>query len=118
MTHTPLVALIIDALDDLKAKNITVLDVFELTDVTERLIICDATSTRHVAALANNVVVKTKQAGYMPLGREGESDSDWTLVDLGQVVVHIMTPKARAFYDLEGLWTSQDALKALDMSQT
>ena len=60
----------------------------------------------------------TKEAGLMPLGREGDKDSDWTLVDLGAVVVHIMTPQARAFYDLEGLWSSPDALKALVAQKT
>lgn len=105
--------LVQDALDDVKAKNITVMDVAELTDVTDYMVIADATSKRHVKALADHVGAKAKQDGFMPLGREGEKDSDWTLIDLGGVVVHVMTPQAREFYDLEGLWSSPDALKEL-----
>lgn len=107
------VALVIETLDDLKAKNITTLQVEHLTEVAERIVICDATSKRHVKALADKLGAITKEHGLSPLGREGDKDSDWTLVDLGSVVVHIMTPQAREFYDLEGLWSSPEALKAL-----
>lgn len=96
-----------DALDDLKAKNITVLDVAELTDVTERMVIADGTSTRHVHSLASHVAQKAKAAGFVPIGVEGQGTTDWTLIDLGGVVVHVMMPQARAFYDLEGLWQAQ-----------
>ncbi|WFF38439.1 ribosome silencing factor [Moraxella nasibovis] len=102
-----------EALDDLKATNITVMTVEHLTEVAERIIIANATSKRHVKALADKLGAKAKEAGLMPLGREGDKDSDWTLVDLGAVVVHIMTPQAREFYDLEGLWSSPEALQAL-----
>ncbi|MDO4249955.1 MAG: ribosome silencing factor [Moraxella sp.] len=105
--------LVTATLDDLKAKNITILEVAHLTEVAERMVICDATSKRHVKALADKLGAAMKEAGLMPLGREGDKDSDWTLVDLGSVVVHIMTPQAREFYDLEGLWSSPDALKEL-----
>ncbi|MDE4518908.1 ribosome silencing factor [Moraxella catarrhalis] len=105
--------LVTKTLDDLKAKNITTLEIEHLTEIAERIVICEATSKRHVKALADKLGAATKEAGLMPLGREGDKDSDWTLVDLGAVVVHIMTPQARAFYDLEGLWSSPDALKAL-----
>lgn len=101
------------ALDDLKAKNITVLDVEDLTDVMERMVIADGTSKRHVRAMADSVGAEAKQAGFMPLGREGGIDSDWTLIDLGAVVVHMMTPAAREFYDLEGLWSSPESLAEL-----
>lgn len=107
------VALIINALDDLKAQNITVLDIAHLTEVAERMIICEGTSKRHIGALADKLVVATKSAGLAPLGREGDKDSDWVLVDLNSVVVHIMTKQAREFYDLEGLWSSPESLKAL-----
>lgn len=110
--HQTVVACAIDALDDLKAKEITTLDVKALTDVAETLIIANATSKRHVNALANQVAMRTKQIGASARV-EGEGDSDWVLVDLGALIVHIMTPDARAFYDLEGLWSSPDALKAL-----
>lgn len=101
------------ALEDMKAKNITVLDVEDLTDVMERIVIADGTSKRHVRAMADSIGAEAKKAGFMPLGREGGSDSDWTLLDLGSVVVHVMTPQAREFYDLEGLWSSPESLAEL-----
>lgn len=107
------VKLATEALDDLKAKEITVMTVEHLTEVAERIVIANATSKRHVKALADKLGAAAKGAGLMPLGREGDKDSDWTLVDLGAVVVHIMTPQAREFYDLEGLWSSPEALQAL-----
>ncbi|MFA9486105.1 ribosome silencing factor [Moraxella haemolytica] len=107
------VALATEALDDLKATEITVMTVEHLTEVAERIIIANATSKRHVKALADKLGAKAKESGLMPLGREGDKDSDWTLVDLGAVVVHIMTREAREFYDLEGLWSSPEALQAL-----
>lgn len=106
-------ALVQEALADVKAKNITVMDVAELTDIMDYIVIADATSKRHVSALADHVGAVAKKEGFMPLGREGEKDSDWTLIDLGGVVVHVMTPQAREFYDLEGLWSSPEALAAL-----
>jgi len=106
-------AVVENTLDDMKAKNITVLNVENLTDVMERIVIADGTSKRHVRAMADSVGAEVKQAGFMPLGREGGADSDWTLIDLGAVVVHMMTPQAREFYDLEGLWSSPDQLAEL-----
>ena len=100
-------------LDDMKAKNVTVLNVEDLTDVMERIVIADGTSKRHVRAMADSLGADAKKAGFMPLGREGGNDSDWTLIDLGSVVVHMMTPAAREFYDLEGLWSSPDQLAEL-----
>lgn len=113
MTLDNTLTLITASLDDLKAKNITVLTVDHLTDIAERIVICEATSKRHVKALADKLGAKAKESGLMPLGREGDKDSDWTLVDLGAVVVHIMTAEARKFYDLEGLWSSPDSLRQL-----
>lgn len=92
-----------EALDDLKAKEVKTLDVRAHTDIAEAFIIASATSKRHVAALADNVLTQVKAAGGNAK-REGERDSEWTLVDLGVVVVHIFTPDARKFYDLESLW--------------
>lgn len=106
-------ALVKTALEDMKAKNITVLNVEDLTDVMERIVIADGTSKRHVRAMADSLGADAKQAGFMPLGREGGNDSDWTLIDLGAVVVHMMTPAAREFYDLEGLWSSPEQLAEL-----
>ncbi|MBP2279428.1 ribosome-associated protein [Psychrobacter sp. PL15] len=106
-------ALVKTALEDMKAKNITVLNVEKLTDVMERIVIADGTSKRHVRAMADSVGAEAKEADFMPLGREGGADSDWTLIDLGAVVVHMMTPQAREFYDLEGLWSSPEQLAEL-----
>ena len=97
-------AIVEDALEDVKGKNITVLDVAELTDVMDKIVIAEGTSNRHLKALADNVAFKAKQAGFPSLGMEGQGTTDWTLIDLGAVVVHVMMPQARAFYDLEGLW--------------
>lgn len=96
-----------DALEDVKGKNITVLDVAELSDVMDKIVIAEGTSNRHLKALADNVAFKAKQAGFPSLGVEGQGTTDWTLIDLGAVVVHVMMPQARAFYDLEGLWGQQ-----------
>ncbi|PIE47498.1 MAG: ribosome silencing factor [Gammaproteobacteria bacterium] len=101
------------SLEDVKAKNITVIDVAKLTEVTEYMVIADATSIRHVKALSDHVAVEAKKAGFNPLNRKGEKGNDWILVDLGSVIVHIMTPAAREFYDLEGLWSSPDELAKL-----
>ena len=106
-------ALVKTALEDMKAKNITVLNVEELTDVMERIVIADGTSKRHVRAMADSLGADAKKAGFMPLGRGGGNDSDWTLIDLGAVVVHMMMPAAREFYDLEGLWSSPEQLAEL-----
>ncbi|BCB61955.1 hypothetical protein HaloA020_26560 [Halomonas sp. A020] len=96
--------LAIDALEELKARDITQLDVAKLTEVTDLMLIASGTSTRHVAALAQNLVEKAKASGLHPRGVEGGDNADWVLVDLGDIVVHIMLPEARALYDLERLW--------------
>lgn len=93
------------ALDDLKAVNIEILDVSALTDVMEYLIVASGTSNRHVKSLADNVIVAAKKAGMPPLGVEGQDTGEWVLVDLGGVVVHVMLPATRAFYDIERLWS-------------
>ena len=93
------------ALEDLKAVNPVSIDVRPLTDVMDFLIICSGTSNRHVKSLANNVSVELKKQDVRPLGTEGEDAGEWVLVDFGDVVVHIMLPATRDFYDLERLWT-------------
>ena len=97
--------LVIDSLEDLKAIDITVLDVSERTSVTERMVIASGTSARHVKGLADNVMTEAKKAGCPALGSEGETDAEWVLVDLGDIVVHVMKPETRELYDLENLWT-------------
>ncbi len=96
---------IINALENVKARDVTVLNVTELTDVTDTLIVASGTSNRQVKALADNVVEDCKKAGHQPLGVEGLETGEWVLVDLGDVVVHVMLPETRAFYDLEKLWS-------------
>ncbi len=100
--------LVIKALDDLKAVNTVVLDVRGLTDVTDFLVIASGTSNRHVKSLADNVCMAAKKEGQRPLGVEGEDVGEWVLVDFGDVVVHVMLPATRDFYDLERLWVTPD----------
>jgi ribosome-associated protein len=101
--------LAIDALEELKARDITALDVAKLTNVADVMLIASATSTRHASALAQNVVAKAKSQGLDPLGVEGGGTTDWVLVDLGDVIVHVMLPEARELYDLERLWADLPA---------
>lgn len=105
--------LAVDALEELKARDISHLDVAKLTDVTDLMIIASGTSTRHISALAQNLVEKAKEQGLQPRGVEGGANADWVLVDLGDVVVHVMLPEARALYDLERLWADLPADSAL-----
>lgn len=104
-----LVDISIAALEDLKAKDTLVLDVRPLTSLADVMIITSGTSSRHVKSLADNVVEQVKKAGLRPLGMEGEREGDWILVDLAGVIVHVMQPTTRAFYDLERLWTAPAA---------
>lgn len=103
-----LLDLVLDALDELKAKNVAQLNVRGLTSVADDMVIASGTSNRHVKALADNVLEKAKGAGYRPLGTEGERGSEWILVDLGDVIVHLMLPATREFYDLERLWKTPE----------
>ncbi|MBL4828101.1 MAG: ribosome silencing factor [Spongiibacteraceae bacterium] len=99
--------LAVDALDDLKGKDIVTLDVRKLTDMTDYMVICTGTSNRHVRSLAGNVALELKKAGSPAMGMEGgDQNAEWALVDFGDVVVHVMLPDTRDFYDLERLWTA------------
>jgi ribosome-associated protein len=100
-----LLEIVLTALDDMKGVDVRVIDVRELTSITDRMVIVSGTSTRHVKALAENVALQAKQHGYQPLGIEGENTAEWVLVDLADVVVHIMMPEIRDFYALEKLWS-------------
>jgi len=99
-----LTALALAALEDLKAVDIKVLNVRDLTTIADAMVICTGTSNRHVKSLAENVVDVAKQKGYRPLGIEGLGEGEWVLVDLNGVLVHVMQAQTRLFYQLEKLW--------------
>jgi ribosome-associated protein len=107
-----LVDLVLQALSDLKGRDIRVLDVRRQTAITDFMVIASGTSNRHIRSLAEAVIEKAKKAGHPPSGVEGESVGEWVLVDLLDVVVHIMQPQTRVFYNLEKLWSVDDALSS------
>lgn len=104
MKTSPLVKLVVHAIEDIKGLEVKVLDVAALTTITDHMVICTGTSNRHVKSIADNVVAKAKEAGHRPLGIEGMDAAEWVLVDLGDVVVHAMQAQTRMFYQLEKLW--------------
>lgn len=101
---SPLVKLVVAAIEDIKGLDIKVLDVAALTTITDHMVVATGTSNRHVKSIADNIIVKAKEAGYRPLGVEGLDAAEWVLVDLGDVVAHVMQAQSRAFYQLEKLW--------------
>ena len=109
-------AVVLSALADMKALEIKVLDVRGLTDIADFMLIASGTSDRHVRSVAQRVVEKTKEAGFRPHGVEGQEDGDWVLIDLNEMIVHVMLPRVREFYGLEKLWdmtaTSRAAARA------
>jgi len=96
------------AVEELKAKDVVEIDVRGKSNVTDFMVIASGTSTRHVKSIANEVVKFAKKLDVMPLGVEGEREAEWVLVDLGDVVIHVMLPRVREFYALERLWTVGD----------
>ncbi len=96
------------AVEELKAKDVTRIDVRGKSSVCDYMVIASGTSTRHVKSIADEVVRFAKKLNVMPLGVEGEREAEWVLVDLGDVVVHVMLPRVREFYALERLWTVGD----------
>jgi len=103
--------LVVEALEELKGEDIRVLDVRNITSITDLMIIASGNVDRHVKSLADNVVARAKEHGVQPLGAEGLDSGEWALVDLGDVVVHVMLPRVRDFYQLEKLW-EQPAAKS------
>ena len=101
---SPLQQIVSSALEDMKAVNVRVLDVRGLTDIADTMVIASGNSDRHVRSIADNVSQKAKAAGFRPLGTEGARDGEWVLVDLADVLVHVMLPRVREFYGLESLW--------------
>ncbi|MEO7065863.1 MAG: ribosome silencing factor [Rhodanobacter sp.] len=95
---------VVAALENLKAKDVVEINVQGRTSIADLLVIASGTSARHVKSIADEVVQFSKKAGVMPLGVEGEKEGEWVLVDLGDVIVHVMLPRIREFYGLERLW--------------
>lgn len=104
MDHETFKKFVIDKIEDLKARDLIDLNVVGKSSVTDTMLICSGNSKRHVASIAENVVIECKQAGHAPLSVEGQDTGEWVLVDLGDIVVHVMQDEARDFYQLEKLW--------------
>ena len=105
---------VLAAVEELKAKDVVQIDVRGKSSVCDFMVIASGTSTRHVKSIADEVVRFAKKLDVMPLGVEGEREAEWVLVDLGDVVVHVMLPRVREFYALERLWTVGDQPPELD----
>ncbi|KPJ94105.1 MAG: hypothetical protein AMJ55_06935 [Gammaproteobacteria bacterium SG8_15] len=108
MNAEELTKVVIDALEDMKAQDIRVIDVRGKTSVTDVMVISSGTSTRQVKSQSERVIEKAKEHGIKPIGVEGEKEAQWVLVDLGDVVVHMMQPEIRDFYHLEKLWATDE----------
>lgn len=93
-----------EALDDIQAKDIITIDVREQTTITDYMVICSGRSSRHVKAIAEQTIEKMKSAGLPALSRSGLDSGEWALIDFGEIILHVMQPESRAFYNLEGLW--------------
>lgn len=111
MNTEELVKVVVDALEDIKAVDIRVIDVRSRTGITDVMVVATGKTDRQTRSLAANVFEKAKAAGVRPLGMEGERVGDWVLVDLGDVVVHVMLPEIRDFYGLERLWSGDDVVR-------
>ena len=107
-----LVRTVTDALEDMKAVNVKVMDVRRVTDVSDCMVLASGNSDRHVRSIADRVVERAKAAGFRPIGVEGQRDAEWVLVDLNDVLVHVMLPRVREFYALEQLWEAPESLPA------
>lgn len=114
MPTEALAELVVGALDELKGVDVCQIDVRGKTSITDVLVIASGTSERHVRALADRVVERARDRGVRPLGVEGQRGGDWLLVDLGDVVVHVMSREKRDFYNLEKLWSIEPRERAAD----
>lgn len=97
--------IVLAAIDELKGVDVRTLDVRDQTSITDTIVVVSGTSQRHLKSLADRVLERSREAGFKPLGIEGERGADWYLVDLGDVVVHVMSREKRDFYNLEKLWS-------------
>ena len=104
--------LIIEVLNNSKATNIITLDVRDMTSTVDLMILASGTSTRHVKAISQILIVESKKNKKRPIGVEGEEGSEWVLVDFADILVHVMLPRVREFYNLEKLWSLQPIKKA------
>jgi len=102
-------SLVVTALEDMKAVDICELYVAKMTSITDYMIIASGNSDRHVRSIIGRIVEEAKAHGYPPVGVEGQGDGQWGLVDLGDVVVHVMLPRVREFYQLEKLWSIEES---------
>ena len=112
MPSDELVKIAVAALEEIKATDITVIDVKDKTSITDFMVIASGTSSRHVKSMANEVLEKVKEQGVRPIGSEGLDGGEWALLDLGDVVVHVMQVATRQFYDLERLWQGAEQSRA------
>ena len=108
---------VIDAIEDIKGFDISVMDVRELTSVASYMIVASASSSRQTKAIANNVLEKLKALGVEARGTEGEREGEWVLVDLGDIIVHVMLPATRAYYNLEQLWGAAEGTRNASASK-
>lgn len=104
MEHDELKTFVIDKIEDLKGRDIIDLNVSGKSTVTDTMLICSGNSKRHVVSIAENVIVESKNAGHPPISVEGQDTGEWVLVDLGEIIVHVMQDQTRDFYQLEKLW--------------
>lgn len=111
MELAQIVELVTKSLDDMKAVDIQVIDIQGKSSMTDTIVLASGTSTRHVKSLANSVQVDAKDAGLEPLGSEGELEGEWVLVDLNDVVVHVMLPEVRDFYKIEKIWERPEVIE-------
>ncbi|SRR5690554_5547159 len=102
-------AILTDAVEDAKAQNITTLNVAHLTSITDYMIICSGTSSRHMRHIAETTLSAAEEAALTVISQEGMNSQDWMIVDVGDVIVHVMSEEARGFYQLEGLWDMAEA---------
>jgi ribosome-associated protein len=107
--RSALLKTVVAALDDMKAVHVKVFDVRAVTDVADCMVLATGNSDRHVRSIAERVVERAKAGGFRPMGIEGERDGEWVLVDLNDVIVHVMLPRVREFYGLEELWDAPPA---------